>query len=416
VKAFLSHIKRPGSRGASILAAVVIAILFLDAGLVLVRTTAASTASHPQPQLPRASEAPAQTAPRREVAAVPGQVLDRLVAELLPAKVAAADQRASQPAVADPVKVQATTDKAGAAEKGSSAAAPAFQAAAPLAQANEIGLAGGPVAASCEAGSGQVVTETVNSKVLGTNLPVHVYLPPCYDPVHYTYPALYLIRGTDGYGNWVKNGLPQVADAQIGAGALPPFIAVMPATDEWARGGGKYRYSSGGKGSWEEFMLDDLLPFVEGKYSVWRDRDGRAIGGISRGAYWSLEIAFRHPDLFGIVAGHSPAITPDILIGVPGNFSMLDLAESADDVRSLRIYLDAGDNDWARRGVKRLSTDLDADGIPYTATSGEGIHSDPYWASRMSDYLSFYAATWPSIARAKPSAVGFTGNAAPGQP
>jgi enterochelin esterase-like enzyme len=248
------------------------------------------------------------------------------------------------------------------------------------------------------------------------SLPVHIYLPPCYDPAGHAYPALYLIRGTDGYGNWIKNGLPELADEQIAAGALPAFIAVMPATDERARGGGKYRYSSSGGGSWEEFMLSELLPFVESNYSVWRDRDGRAIGGISRGAYWSLEIAFRHPDVFSIVAGHSPAITPDILIGVPGNFSMLDLAESADSVRSLRIYLDAGDNDWARRGVQRLSEDLDASGIPYTATSGEGIHSDPYWASRMGDYLAFYAAGWPSAARAKASSVGFAGNAVPGQP
>ncbi|MCS7062191.1 MAG: hypothetical protein RMN25_13655, partial [Anaerolineae bacterium] len=108
-----------------------------------------------------------------------------------------------------------------------------------------------PTPIACGSLSGRLVTETIASKVLGVNLPVHVYLPPCYDGKRYAYPVIYLMRGTDGYGNWVRNGLPEVADLHIGLGLLPPFVAVMPATDESAVNGGKFRYSSRGSNSWE---------------------------------------------------------------------------------------------------------------------------------------------------------------------
>ncbi|MGQ9903696.1 MAG: alpha/beta hydrolase [Anaerolineae bacterium] len=259
-----------------------------------------------------------------------------------------------------------------------------------------------PTPATCGSLTGRLVTETVRSAVLGVNLPVHVYLPPCYNDRKHIYPAIYLFRGTDGYGNWVENGLPEVADLQIGLGLLPPFIAVMPATDESSANGGKFRYSSRGNGSWEDFIVNELLPAIERKYSVWQTPAGRAIGGISRGAYWSIEIAFQHPDLFGIVGGHSPAITSDLLIGTPAGFSMLSMARSIDEIKKLRIHLDAGDRDWAQRGVRQLSADLSGAGIAHTTSAGEGIHADGYWKSRMTDYLAFYTATWPRIPRPKP--------------
>lgn len=278
---------------------------------------------------------------------------------------------------------------------------PTAIAAARLSDAEIAQLAVEPTPATCGSLTGRLVTETVRSAALGVNLPVHVYLPPCYNDRKHIYPAIYLFRGTDGYGNWVKNGLPEVADLQIGLGLLPPFIAVMPATDESSANGGKFRYSSRGNGSWEDFIVNELLPAIERRYSVWQTPAGRAIGGISRGAYWSIEIAFQHPDLFGIVGGHSPAITSDLLIGTPAGFSMLSMARSIGEIKKLRIHLDAGDRDWAQRGVRQLSADLSRAGIAYTTSAGQGIHNDAYWKSRMTDYLAFYAATWPRIPRLK---------------
>ena len=276
------------------------------------------------------------------------------------------------------------------------------------------------VAAAAEVCSnpvGKLVTDTISSKVLGYLLPVHVYLPPCYDGTRYTYPALYLIQGSAfALGEWVMDGVPRVADLQMSLGILPPFIVVMPGSDLNGGGGGRYLYSTGGKGSWEDFMLNELVPMIETKYSAWPSREGRAIGGISRGGYWSLEIGFTHPDLFSAVGGHSPSITPDKLIGVSANFSMLSFVKSMDTLKTTRIWLDSGSTDWAQNGVNRLSKDLDAKGIAYSVSSGDGGHEDAYWASRVPDYLAFYSANWPHTARAKSVSAGTAADSQGAQP
>ena len=345
------------------LVALLTGLLIVDAGYVLMQS---------------AAPAQSETVDRLDST----QQAARPDAAISPASSAPVAQPASRPTVAPPM-------------------VPTAVAAARLSDAEIAQLAAEPTPAICGSLTGRLVTETVPSAVLGVNLPVHVYLPPCYNAERHIYPVIYLFRGTDGYGNWVKNGLPEVADLQIGLGLLPPFVAVMPATDESSANGGKFRYSSRGNGSWEGFIVNELLPAIESKYSVWQTPAGRAIGGISRGAYWSIEIAFQHPDLFGIVSGHSPAITSDLLIGTPAGFSMLSMARSIGEIKTLRIHLDAGDRDWAQSGVRKLSGDLSGVGIVHTTSTGEGIHADAYWKSRMTDYLAFYTATWPRIPRLK---------------
>ncbi len=351
------------------LAAVLTGLLMLDAGYVLMQSAAPAESE----TLSRADSTTLQVA--RSHAAVSSAYSAPIV------------QPAGRPTVAPPI-------------------VPTAVVAARLTDAEIARLIAEPTPTVCGSLSGRLITETLPSAALGVNLPVHIYLPPCYDGELHSYPVIYLFRGTDGYGNWVKNGLPEAADLQVGLGMLPPFVAVMPATDESSANGGKFRYSSQGKASWEGFVVNELLPAIESKYSVWQTPAGRAIGGISRGAYWSIEIGFQHPDLFGIVGGHSPAITADLLIGAPPGFSMLSLARSVEELKMLRIHLDAGNRDWAQSGVRALSADLRAAGIVHTTSTGEGMHSDAYWKSRMTDYLAFYTATWPRIPRPKTATAG----------
>ena len=256
----------------------------------------------------------------------------------------------------------------------------------------------------CNETAGTIITETIQSKVLNTNLPVQIYLPPCYDKSRYMYPTLYLIQGSAYYiGEWIEDGVTRIADLQINLGILPPFIIVMPASDLDRGNASKYTYSVGGDASWEGFMLNELLPLIESQYGAWPHREGRAIGGISRGAYWSLQLAFANPDKFGIVGAHSPSITSAKLIGVPANFSMLSILKPPNTLENTRIWLDAGNLDWAQAGAMQLSRELDQRGFAHQFSIGQGSHLDEYWASRMSDYLIWYASGWPRGILVKPA-------------
>jgi len=258
------------------------------------------------------------------------------------------------------------------------------------------------VASLCGDTAGKIIGDQINSKVLGVILPVDVYLPPCYDGRKYAYPTLYLIQGL-GYvrGQWADDGVTTVVDRAILNGRLPPLIMIMPANDSMSGSASRFVYTSRGANSWEGFFVNELIPIVDSRYSTWANREGRAIGGISRGGYWSLEIAFMHTSMFSAVGGHSPAITSNYLVGTPDDFSMLDLVRSTDTLKTLRIFLDAGLGDATQTGVYQLASELGAQKIPYVGRIGAGKHDDVYWSSQLDNYMAFYAAAWPIQPRAK---------------
>ena len=53
--------------------------------------------------------------------------------------------------------------------------------------------------------------------------------------------------------------------------------------------------------AFEETLLTDVIPFIEGNYRVRTDREHRAIAGLSMGAYMSCDIGFAHPELFASI-------------------------------------------------------------------------------------------------------------------
>jgi enterochelin esterase-like enzyme len=267
-------------------------------------------------------------------------------------------------------------------------------------QAAEAKIAPLP-ALECPNPQGQIVTNTIKSKIAALPITVHVYLPPCYNGREFSYPTLYLIHGTAyEQGGWIANGLPRVADIQMSLGTLPPFIIVMPGADMRAGSASVYSWTNWGEQSYEGFFLNELVPFIEDKYSTWESKEGRAIGGISRGGYWSIEIGFANADKFSTVGGHSPSIG-QMLVNMPANFEMIDTAKSVGLLHTQRIWLDAGDADWARFDAKSLAEDLDNEGVRYSLDIGRGGHEDSYWASRLPEYLKFYSSNWPRTARAK---------------
>ncbi|MEO6060362.1 MAG: alpha/beta hydrolase-fold protein [Thermoflexales bacterium] len=259
-----------------------------------------------------------------------------------------------------------------------------------------------PQAASpaCRQTEGNIVRESVKSAGLNDTIPVLIALPPCFDPILYRYPALYLLQGSGNVeGQWERLGLVTRAQKLMAAGEIPSFLIVLPNNDIDMGDASKFVNSAEGRGSWEDFIVNDVVPLVDAKYAGWANPVGRAIGGISRGGYWSLEIAFRNPKIFGSVGAHSPVITAEFLVGAPDNFRMTMMARSPEDLKQLRIWLDVGDTDlYTVEGPDNLTESLLAIGVKAQFTIGSGAHDDAYWASRVDDYLAFYIEPWLNTA------------------
>ena len=235
--------------------------------------------------------------------------------------------------------------------------------------------------------AGRVEQHTYHSTVTNREEPYRIYLPPGYDSSDQSYPVLYLIHGLPyDESHWDNLGADDIADANIQAGGLPPFIIVMPG----AAPDSIFVTTAGGEHSLEGQIVIDLIPHVDATYRTQTVREGRAIGGISRGGVWSLEIGLRHADMFAAVGGHSPALKYNLAPQMYDPFYLLE----EPGVSDLRIYLDAGDTDWALQDTQRLHEAISAKGIPSQFVVHPGGHSDGLWGVHMGEYLAFYAAGW----------------------
>lgn len=218
-----------------------------------------------------------------------------------------------------------------------------------------------------------MITLSVASTVFGRPVAASVYLPACYDWTTGALPVIYLLHGgnTDET-QWPDLRVRQEADALIDQGAAP-FVVVMP--------GGLYGVAI----DYAAFVLNDLIPGIEGRLRVRTDGAGRAIGGISLGGYWALQVAFQHPGLFAAVGGHSPVTTRT---GGPDDPAAL--AGAAPGLDRLHITLDAGDMDSLRASTEALAGTLEARGLAVALTINPGGHNRPYWRSHTAEYLRFY--------------------------
>lgn len=271
--------------------------------------------------------------------------------------------------------------------------------------------------------SGRLIDEQFRSRALVRTMRLRIYLPPNYDRFEMRYPVLYLLHpwGMDeSYWTDVM-GFHTVTERLMHAGTVPPFVMVMPQGDKSyfinaADPHGHYEpivdgnpdFFAGaleGCGDYGDYFLEEVIPYVDERYSTRTDRAGRVIAGISMGGAGAAALAFTHPDRFGGVGIHSPALFAPHRFGPPWIFGLNDpdalaardpirLAARLRQATAPRIYLDCGVDDEVAANVRLLHDALDKARIPHTYMTGAGGHSWDYWHERLPQYLGFYTAGW----------------------
>jgi enterochelin esterase-like enzyme len=154
---------------------------------------------------------------------------------------------------------------------------------------------------------GSVETPWLQSRVLAGNLPgdptermLPVYLPPGYADGSERYPVIYVLAGHGGSGPLELNSppwgesFPERLDRLITTGKAPPVIAVLP--DCFTIFGGAQYLNTAALGQYEDYLIDELVPYVDANYRTLADRAHRGITGKSSGGYGAMVQAMRHPE------------------------------------------------------------------------------------------------------------------------
>lgn len=137
---------------------------------------------------------------------------------------------------------------------------------------------------------------------------VPVYLPPSYDGTR-RFPVIYLLAGFASTGTSFMNfsfgrrTIPEMVDNMIRMGDMEETILVMP--DCMTRYGGSQYVDSTATGPYESYLTDELIPFIDNRFSTLSAGRHRAIAGKSSGGFGAIRLAMRHRGLFAAVACHS---------------------------------------------------------------------------------------------------------------
>ncbi len=136
-----------------------------------------------------------------------------------------------------------------------------------------------------------------------------VYLPEGYDePPERRYPVIYWLHGYTGtslsglnYNPWSPS-LPEAMDAAI---ASTGRSAILVLVDGFTRFGGSQYVNSSFNGRYEDYVVSDVVGYVDARFRTIPRAEARGVAGKSSGGYGSLVLGMRHPDVFGAVGSVS---------------------------------------------------------------------------------------------------------------
>lgn len=232
---------------------------------------------------------------------------------------------------------------------------------------------------------GKIETVTYNSKTVGTKRKALVYTPPGFSKSK-KYPVLYLLHGIGGDElEWFNNGKPQVIlDNLYAEGKLTPMIVVLPngraIKDDRATGNIMAPDKVEGFAIFEKDLLNDLIPFIEKTYPAIKNRESRAIAGLSMGGGQSLNFGLGNLDKFAWVGGFSSAPNtkaPEVLVPNP---------EAAKQQLKL-LWISCGDNDNLMSFSERTHLYLQRHRVPHIFYVEPGGHDFNVWKNDL--YLFF---------------------------
>ena len=130
-----------------------------------------------------------------------------------------------------------------------------------------------------------------------------MYLPPSYDTSTKRYPVVYFLPGFEDRTMGVSS---RDIAALIEAGTIREMIiVVVPAINLL---GGSFYINSPATGNWADFLVQEVVGYVDSHYRTIAQAGSRGISGHSMGGFGALNLAMLHPDVFGAVYSLSPGL------------------------------------------------------------------------------------------------------------
>jgi S-formylglutathione hydrolase len=190
---------------------------------------------------------------------------------------------------------------------------------------------------------GDIVTDTLATKLVPGPVTFSVLLPPSYPNAESGFPLLFWLHGGSGSHRALRSAAPAFR-AMWAAATLPEMVVVMPTATQ-----SQYMDYRDGSQLWETFIVDQLLPHLQSQFRITKGKRATFIGGASMGGMGALKIGLKHLDTFGAIIAYEPYIDPayEWKDAKAGGTSMFIVRDHAAAIRAsgIHIYIEVGSED-----------------------------------------------------------------------
>ena len=241
---------------------------------------------------------------------------------------------------------------------------------------------------------GNVSKVWYDSPTLGKQRRLTVYTPAGYEKNTKTkYPVLYLLHGSGGDEDaWGDLGRAvQILDNLIAEGKAEPMILVMPNGvhfNQAAPGVAVNMFQPTMTNSRSQSTVEveesfpDIIKYIESNYRVKKDKNSRAVAGLSMGGRQSAALSRKYPNTFGYVGMFSGVVPPEV--DENGNDKALDAVFAANP----KLYwIACGKTDGVMVNSLLLKEYCESKGYPVSFYESEGGHIWRNWRV----YLTLFA-------------------------
>jgi enterochelin esterase-like enzyme len=253
----------------------------------------------------------------------------------------------------------------------------------------------------------------------GRKITTWIYLPPGYADSTERYPVVYLLHGQPG--GWtdcfISGHVEEMADSLISSRQMAPAILVAfdangphgthDMTDFCNRVTDGYRA--------EDFIVQELVPYIDTTYRTVADSGHRALWGYSSGGYGALNLGLRHPDVWNIMASHAgfyraeddPGTLTKVLGPQAENVALWQQNSPLETVKTLpanstlHVYMDAAPREEDYEGFLTMETELKKHGVEVRAVSLPKAHNWRIITQHCRDSLLFIDKSWGKAQKAE---------------
>jgi len=159
----------------------------------------------------------------------------------------------------------------------------------------------------------RITSNALSKNVIGLSpeQKIAICLPPSYaKETSKRYPVIYMLAGFNDEASFYTNGMYKELKIQqairdlSASGAIKEMIVVVIGGNNFI--GGSFFVNSEAGGNWEDYIVNEVVSYIDGNFRTIARPEARGIAGNTMGGFGAITIGIKHPEIFTCIYALCP--------------------------------------------------------------------------------------------------------------